>query len=106
MVGTMLNNVVPLAQVWWKARMQPYRGDFWKPIAAGILATVLARIVVSFSGMPIGVPAAAVAASVLSLSYLGFLLLFRLPPEDKAAVQAILRRRSALATETATQAAN
>jgi O-antigen/teichoic acid export membrane protein len=102
MVGTMLNNIVPLAQVWSKARMQPYRRDFWKPIAAGVLAAVLARIVVSFSGLPIGVPAAAVAVSVLSLSYLGFLLLFRLPPEDKAAVQAILKRRSALTTETAT----
>jgi len=100
MVGTTLNNVVPLAQVWWKARIQPYRLDYWKPVTAGILVTILARVAVGLSGIGVGVPAAAAAASVIGLGYVGLLLVFRLSPEDKAAVNAVLKRRPRPAMET------
>jgi O-antigen/teichoic acid export membrane protein len=92
-VGAALNNVLLLGQVWAKIRLHPFRVDYWKPLAAGLLAGVGARVVLSLAGMGPGVGAAAVAAAAVGLGYLALLLAFGLTADDKEALNAIFRRR-------------
>jgi O-antigen/teichoic acid export membrane protein len=92
LVGTALNNVVPLAQVWVIMRIHPYRRDYWKPCAAALIATAVALLAVHALGLAVGPPAAIVAASVLGLTYLGLFIAFGLSTEDRSAVDALVRR--------------
>src|SRR5439155_6654360 len=82
LVGTAMNNVVPLIQVWMIAKIQPYRIDYWKPVVAGGLSTVVALVVVRASGLAVAAPAAVVAAGVIGVCYIGLLLLLGLSTED------------------------
>src|SRR5206468_11581588 len=99
LVGTAMNNVIPLIQVWVVARIQPYRVDYWKPVVAGGVSTVVALLVVHASGLAVAAPAAILAAAVIGVCYIGLLLLLGLSAEDRVAVDALVRRRprSALA---------
>lgn len=92
MVGTMLNNVVPLTQVWVLARIQPYRFDYWKPIAAGAAAVVVAKVVVALAGVGTGIVAGGVATAVVGATYLAAVLAFGLGEQDREALRALLRR--------------
>jgi O-antigen/teichoic acid export membrane protein len=92
LVGTAMNNLIPLAQVWWILRIHPYRSDYWKPVAAGLTAVVAALVVVHATGMPVGPPAAVVAAAIVGVVYLGMIVLLGLSPEDRSAVDALFRR--------------
>jgi O-antigen/teichoic acid export membrane protein len=94
LAGTALNNLIPLAQVWWTTKLHPYRLDYWKPVTAGIGATLVAAIAIRVSGLGIGPPAAIVAAVVLGVVYLALMMLLGLTREDRAAVDALLRRGS------------
>jgi O-antigen/teichoic acid export membrane protein len=97
LVGNALNNGVPLWQVWSLLRVHPYRRDHWKPAAAGLVAVVIAKLVVSGIGLSVGVLAAGVAVGVVGFVYLGLLLLLGLSVEDRAAIEALtagLRRRA------------
>lgn len=92
LVGTALNNLLPLWQVWSASRLHPYRLDYWKPIAAGVASVGAARAVIALAGVGTGVVAAAVAVVVVGLVYLGLLLLLGLGPEDRAAIGALTGR--------------
>ncbi len=92
LVGTALNNLLPLGQVWSASRLHPYRLDYWKPIVAGFASVGVARAVIAFTGVGTGVVAAAVAVVVVGLVYLGLLLLLGLGPEDRAAIGALTGR--------------
>jgi O-antigen/teichoic acid export membrane protein len=98
MIGTSLNNLARLIQVWWITGHHPYRFDYWKPAAAGVIATVLAKSVIAATGMGIGAQAALVAGVVIGSSYVGLLLLLGLSEEDRSAVDALLRWRRRPAT--------
>lgn len=87
--GTALNNVLPLAQNWFILRVHPYRLDFWKPLAAGLVAAGVARLVIAVIGVRSGVLAAAVAAVVVGVVYLSLLLALGLNEQDRAVVQAL-----------------
>jgi O-antigen/teichoic acid export membrane protein len=92
LVGTALNNVVPLAQVWGIMRIHPYRRDYWKPVAAALIATGVALLAVHVLGLAVGPPAAIVAASVTGIVYVGLFIAFGLSAEDRSAVDALVRR--------------
>jgi O-antigen/teichoic acid export membrane protein len=92
LVGTALNNLVPMAQVWWSARVHPYRLDYWKPVAAGSIAALAALVVVRISGLGVTPLAALVAAAVIGSTYVALLLVFGLTQEDRVAIDALLRR--------------
>jgi len=92
LVGTALNNLLPLWQVWSASRLHPYRLDYWKPIAAGVASVGVAKAVIALAGLGTGVVAAAVAVGVVGLVYLGLLLLLGLGPEDRAAIGALTGR--------------
>jgi O-antigen/teichoic acid export membrane protein len=92
LVGTAINNLVPMAQVWWSERIHPYRIDYWKPVGAGSIATVAAVIIVRVSGLAVSRPAALLAAAVIGVAYAGLLLAFGLTAEDRVAIDALLRR--------------
>jgi O-antigen/teichoic acid export membrane protein len=89
LVGNALNNGVPLWQVWSLLRVHPYRRDHWKPAAAGLVAVVIAKLVVSGIGLSVGVLAAGVAVGVVGFVYLGLLLVLGLSVEDRAAIEAL-----------------
>ena len=92
MIGTAFNNTLRLVQVWMFMHIQPYRWDYWKPIAAGGISAGMAWLVVEAAGIPNGVTTAVVAVSVIGACYLGLLLLFGLSVEDRAAIDPVLKR--------------
>jgi O-antigen/teichoic acid export membrane protein len=92
-VGAALNNVLLLAQVWAKARVHPFRVDYWKPLAAGLVAAIGVRVAMWVAGIGLGFGAAATAACAVGLVYLALLVLFGLTPDDRLALNAIFRRR-------------
>lgn len=92
--GTMLNNVLPLAQVWRILGVSPYRPDFWKPVVAGVVAGIVATFVLSLvDPAQQGITVALVIAS-MAFTYVPVLLLLRLSEEDRAMVNAVIRRGS------------
>ena len=92
LVGTALNNLLPLWQVWSAARLHPYRLDYWKPLVAGLTSVGVAKAVVGLAGVGTGVVAAVTAVIVVGLVYLAVLLLLGLGPEDRAAIGALTGR--------------
>jgi len=89
--GTTLNNVLPLAQVWWITRISPYRLDFWKPAVAGLAAGIVAKVAVAVVSPPKDLVAAALAAATIGVVYLGVILGLRLDEHDRAMVNAVFR---------------
>jgi O-antigen/teichoic acid export membrane protein len=92
-VGTMLNNVLPLIQVWLILRVHPFRVDFWKPAAAAAVAVGAAKAVVVALGVG-GVAAAAIAGAVLGIVYVGVVVALGLD-QDRVLLDVILRRKMA-----------
>lgn len=99
MVGIAFLNGAQLALVWSQLGFLPYRRDFLKPVAAGIAGLAAARVVVDSFGVDSGLPTVLVASCVLAGAYLSILLVLGLSPEDRAIVQAVLRRRSAVTAQ-------
>lgn len=92
-VGTAMNNVLPLIQVWAILGTHPYRLDFWKPVAAGLVAVGAAALATEIAGFGAGIRAALLAGAVVALVYVALIALFGLEPQDRAIVQGIFRRR-------------
>lgn len=91
LVGTAVNNVLPLIQVWRLEGMQPYRLDYWKPVAAGVGGVIVARGVAAL--LPVGgALSAAIAGLALGLSYVAFMYFLGLSEEDRVAISTLLRR--------------
>jgi O-antigen/teichoic acid export membrane protein len=90
--GTMLNNVLPLAQVWRIVGVSPYRLDFWKPVVAGVVAGIVASVALALADPAQEVVAAALVIASTALTYVPMLLLLRLSEQDRAMVNAVLRR--------------
>lgn len=91
--GTMLNNVLPLIQVWSILHVLPFRLDFWKPAAASVLAVGAAKLCVEGLDIGSGVAAAATAAAIVGILYVGFIALLGIDEQDRVLVDVILRRR-------------
>jgi O-antigen/teichoic acid export membrane protein len=94
--GMVLNNVLAAWQVWRSTTMHPYRLDYWKPAAAGLVSLVAARVaaaVVGANAAPLVI--LVIAGVVLGLTYLGCLVLFGITDDDRAAIQAVLARKRA-----------
>ena len=92
-VGTALNNIVPLWQVWLSERVLPFGFDFWKPAAAALVAAVVARVAVSVLPLGDGVLAAAAAGIAIAAVYLPAVWLLGLSEEDRAALASLKVRR-------------
>jgi O-antigen/teichoic acid export membrane protein len=90
--GTMLNNVLPLAQVWRIVGVSPFRLDFWKPVVAGVVAGIVASVALALADPAQEVVAAALVIASTALTYVPMLLLLRLSEQDRAMVNAVLRR--------------
>lgn len=101
MIGTALNNCLALAQVRFLLGFHPYKWDYWKPLAAGVLAAGTARLVVDMSGLPVGVAAAFAAALTIAAAYVLVLLVLGLSTEDRAALDVFTRRLQRRRTEPA-----
>jgi O-antigen/teichoic acid export membrane protein len=95
--GTAMNNVLPLAQVWRILRITPYRVDFWKPAVAGAVAWIVAEITVATID-PARVVGGIVAITITAVTYLVMVLLLRLDEQDRAMMEAIVRRGPRQAT--------
>jgi O-antigen/teichoic acid export membrane protein len=91
--GTMLNNVLPLIQVWSILHVLPFRFDFWKPAAASVLAVGAAKLCVEGLDLGSGVAAAATAAAIVGILYVGLIALLGIDEQDRVLVDVILRRR-------------
>jgi O-antigen/teichoic acid export membrane protein len=94
-VGTAMNNVLPLIQVWVILGTHPYRIDFWKPVAAGVLAVGAGVVATGVAGFGNGLPSAVLAGAVVGLVYIMLIEVFGLGPQDRAIVQGIFRPRRA-----------
>jgi O-antigen/teichoic acid export membrane protein len=94
-VGTALNNVVPLIQVWSITGSHPFRLDFWKPVVAGAVAVGAAKLVSEITGFGGGIRTVLLAGVIVGVVYLALIVLFGLEEQDRAIVQGIFRRRSA-----------
>lgn len=100
-IGTALSNVLRLIQVHHIIGFHPYRLDYWKPITAGLAATVTAKLVVMGLGLGEGVKAAIAATAIIAVTYLSLVLALGLGPEDRAAIDIFtkrLRKRRVAAT--------
>lgn len=89
--GRVVNNLIPLAQVWLRLGFHPYTFAYWKPLAAGITATGIARLLLIVVELEPGT-AAATAAVLVGVIYIALIWLFRISAEDKAVINRILRR--------------
>jgi O-antigen/teichoic acid export membrane protein len=92
-VGTALNNVVPLIQVWSITGAHPFRVDFWKPVVAGVVAFGAAKLVSGFTGVSGGIQAVLLAGAIVGIVYLALILVFGLEDQDRAIVHGLFRRR-------------
>ncbi len=92
LVGTAMNNLIPLAQVWSILRIHPYRVDYWKPIASGVVAAAVATVAVHLLGLRVGPAAAGVAVAIVGIVYVAMMLALGLSAEDRAAIDALVRR--------------
>lgn len=92
MIGTAFNNSIRLWQVYKTTGVHPYRTDYWKPIAAGVIALLVARLVVIGAGLSVSVVGAIVAVVVIGACYVGLNLLFGLSQEDRETIQALTSR--------------
>ena len=90
LVGMALLNCLNLIIVWRRMGLQPYRRDFWKPTAAGVIAVAVARLTVMASGMTADVPSLVLGSLILGATYLALLAAFRLSEEDRTVVRAAL----------------
>lgn len=91
MCGKAVNNAIPLAQVWLKLGFHPYAFAYWKPVAAGLTATGIARLLLTVAELESGI-AAATAAVLVGVIYIALIWLFRISAEDKAVINRLLRR--------------
>jgi O-antigen/teichoic acid export membrane protein len=89
--GLTINNVLPLWQVWRGLGFHPYRWDYWKPMAAALAGTAVAKLVLFEAKLPIGVAAAAIAAVIIGGCYTGLILLFGLG-EDREVLDGLIKR--------------
>lgn len=100
-------NVASVVEVWVLERLQPYDRTFLKPAAAAIIAFLLGFVLERT--FPVGdhLGRLIVEAGIVSLTYVGLLLLFRLAPEDRLVLErtwakvrrATPRRRAARVAE-------
>src|SRR5262245_21237470 len=72
--GSILNNGLCLIQVWRIMRVTPYKPDFWKPIAAGIVAGIVSGLALAWVDPTREVAAAALVVIVTGVSYLSTLV--------------------------------
>jgi hypothetical protein len=89
----MLNNILPLAQVWRALRITPYRLDFWKPVVAAAVAGIVAKVAVFAIDPGHDLTVAILAIAATGITYLALLLVLRLDEQDRAMVGAIVGRR-------------
>jgi O-antigen/teichoic acid export membrane protein len=92
-VGTAMNNVLPLIQVWAIIHTHPFRLDFWKPVVAGAIAVGAAKIATEITGLGTGIGAVLLAGIVVGIVYLALIVLLGLEEQDRAIVQGLFRRR-------------
>jgi O-antigen/teichoic acid export membrane protein len=92
-VGTAMNNLLPLVQVWGILGTHPYRLDFWKPVIAGLVAVGAAELATEIAGFGAGIRSALLAGVVIGIVYLALIALFGLGPQDRAMIEGIFRRR-------------
>ena len=90
--GRLVNNALPLFQVWLTLRFHPYRADYWKPIAAAATAVTAAKVILTLVGLGSGIAAAIAATILVSAGYAGLMLLFGFSLEDRAVFDHIVRR--------------
>jgi O-antigen/teichoic acid export membrane protein len=91
--GTALNNLLPLAQVWRILGVTPYRVDFWKPAIAGLVAGTVAKVVLTLADPQQEIVAASLAIASTGVTYLLAVLSLRFNEEDRAMVNAVVRRK-------------
>jgi O-antigen/teichoic acid export membrane protein len=79
-------NIVTVVEVWVLEKILPYDRSLWKPIVAGAGALAIGLLLREL--MPVGVHLgpAVLQGAIVSLTYLGLLLLFGLAPEDRAVI--------------------
>lgn len=92
MAAVILNNVLPLLQVWFILGFHVYRAEYWKPTVAGIGAVVLAKAVLILLGSTPGIASAVTAGAITSVAFLVMLLLFGFDAADRAAIAAVIGR--------------
>jgi O-antigen/teichoic acid export membrane protein len=81
-----------LAEVWYFLRMHPYRWDFLKPVFSGLFAVILATMI-SHSGMSTAqIFSLPILVTLFLLSYVGFLWLLKLSPEDHLVLNGLRRK--------------
>ncbi|MDQ3533874.1 MAG: polysaccharide biosynthesis C-terminal domain-containing protein [Actinomycetota bacterium] len=90
--GRLVNNALPLFQVWVTLRFHPYRPDYWKPIVAALAAVVTAKLIVTSVGLGSGIVAAVAATVLVCAGYAGLMLLLGFSLEDRAVFDHFVRR--------------
>ena len=94
LVSVAVINLALQIEVWWMDRIHPFRSDWFKPVAA---AAAAAGVTMSFRHLALP-PLSSPWPILLSLPvifggvYIGMLLLFRLEPEDRFVLDAVLNR--------------
>lgn len=80
-------NIASVVEVWVLERLQPYDRTFWKPAAAGIGALALGIVLRELFPVDARFVRLVIEAAIVSLAYVGLLLLFRLAPEDRLVLE-------------------
>jgi O-antigen/teichoic acid export membrane protein len=90
-VATILVNVVCLIEVWILVGIQPYNHSLFKPILAGLVASLVAFLLNYFIDLP-SLLQLLVGGGTLWIVYGFILYLLRLPPEDRLIIVRLLSR--------------
>jgi O-antigen/teichoic acid export membrane protein len=91
-VGRVVNNVVPLAQVWRILKLSPYRADYWKPCVAVSVAAVAAKGVTHYLSVPVGLPSTGAAVALLVVAYVSTLVALGLSADDRGVLVGLTGR--------------
>ncbi|MHB8135349.1 MAG: flippase [Anaerolineaceae bacterium] len=90
-ISTVLINIVCLVEVWVLLKMQPYDRSLFKPLAAGMAATMVAILINYFLDLPELIQLI-VGGGMLWIVYALVLFFLRFPPDDRVVFERLISR--------------
>ncbi|PKN86660.1 MAG: hypothetical protein CVU46_07095 [Chloroflexi bacterium HGW-Chloroflexi-8] len=90
-ISTVLINIVCLVEVWVLLKMQPYDRSLFKPLAAGVAASLVAILINYFLDFPELIQLI-VGGGMLWIVYALVLFFLRFPPDDRVVFERLISR--------------
>ncbi|GIU90019.1 MAG: hypothetical protein KatS3mg010_1118 [Acidimicrobiia bacterium] len=92
LVGTTVFNALCVAQAWYLERLWPFDRTFWKPVVAGAAACAAGFLLLGAAPVGTDTVAGMVQGSLVCALYLGLVVAFGLPAEERLVLERAARK--------------